>query len=186
MSLNGYLVTAVIVLGLLSPLFVLTAPLWLIWLYFQRREQRVLGYRSLLPFMARTAELYARAMIRGDAPGGDWGNVSRNLDRYIAETRSPRVWRLQLLILIMEFAPLVRLRPPFSLLSLPVREAFVARNLTHGRGVMRIVSLGRQLMRLCYYATPATHQRMGFVPMNRRAAWRNRDKQPAELAEAAT
>jgi hypothetical protein len=183
--LNGYLVTAVIVLVLLSPLFVITSPLWLSWLYFQRRRQRSRGYRSLLPFMARTAELYARVIIRGDAPGGDWGNVSRNLDRYIAETRSPRIWRLQLLILIMEVAPLLRLRLPFSLLNQSAREAFVERNLTHGRGLMRVVSLGRQLLRLCYYATPATHQRMGFVPMNRRAAWRKAAKQAEKLAEAA-
>ena len=183
MTLNAYLVTAVIVLVLLSPLFLLASPVWVPWLIIQRRSQRKLGYRRLLPFMAGTIENYTRLMIRGEAPGGDWANVSRNLDRYIAETRSPRIWRLQLMCLIMEVAPVLRLRLPFSLLSENAREAFLENNLKHGRGLMRIVSMGRQLARLCYYATPGTHQRMGFVPMPQRAAWRRQPER--KLAEVA-
>jgi len=182
MTLNTYLVLAVLVLILLSPLFLLTSPVWVPWLIVQRRTQRRLGYRALLPFMAGTIENYAKLMIRGDAPGGDWANVSRNLDRYIAETRSPRIWRLQLMCLIMEVAPILRFQLPFSLLSTRAREAFIENNLKHGRGLMRVVSMGRQLVRLCYYASESTHRRMGFVPMKQRAAWRRESNKLTEVA----
>jgi len=172
MTLNAYLVLAVVVLVLLSPLILLSFWIWLPWLILQRRGQHREGYRTLLPFMARTVENYARVMIRGEAPDGDWRNVSRNLDHYIGETRSPRIWRLQLMCLIMEIAPILRLRLPFSLMTETARLEFVERFLIRPRGLMRIVSLGRQLMRLCYYATPATHARMGFVPMRNRGAMR--------------
>ena len=172
MTLNAYLAIFVAVLVLLSPLFLITAPVWLVWCLFQKRRQRALGLRTIWPFMATTAEHYARLMIRGEAPGGDWRNVSRNLDAYIADTRSPRIWRLKLMMIILEIAPLLRLRPTFTMMSDESRLAFIENNLRHGRGLMRIVSLGRQLMRLCYYATQATHQRMGFVPMAKRTAWR--------------
>jgi hypothetical protein len=122
-------------------------------------------------------------MIRGEAPGGDWGNVSRNLDRYIRNTRSPRIWRLQLLMIIMEVAPLLRLRLPFSMQSPQAQADFVERYLVNARGLMRIVSMGRQLIRLSYYSAAATHQRMGFVPVHQRAVWRKAN-QP-ELAETA-
>lgn len=172
MTLNAYLVVAVLALLVLSPLLLLSFPIWLPWLILQRRRQRRDGHTTLLPFMARTVENYARVMIRGEAPGGDWRNVSRNLDRYIAGTRSPRIWRLQLMCVIMELSPILRLRLPFSLMSEAARLHFVERFLIRPRGLMRVVSLGRQLVRLCYYATPATHTRMGFVPMRGRGVRR--------------
>jgi hypothetical protein len=184
MTLNGYLFTAVVVLLLLSPLILLTCPMWLVWLWFQRRGRKRLGYDRLLPFMARTVEAYARVMIRGDAPGGEWATVTRNLDRFIAHTRSPRVWRLQLLVIIMEVAPLLRLRLPFSLQSPQARADFVEMYLVNARGLLRIASMGRQLIRLSYYAAAETQERMGFVPVHQRAAWRKAN-QPEQLAETA-
>jgi hypothetical protein len=171
------LALAVFVLILLSPLLLVTSPLWLGWYLWQRRGRRARNLRVLLPFMADTAVGYARVMISDDAPGGNWSKLARNLDDYIADTRSPRIWRLQLLLLIMQLAPMLRLRLPFTLLSEAARRDFIQRNLRHASGLMRIVSLGRQLLRLAYYAAPATHQRMGFVPFARRRL--------PQLAEAA-
>jgi hypothetical protein len=179
MPLNAYLALACIAIVLLSPLILLTAPIWVTWMLMQRRGRRALGLRTLLPFMAHTAELYARAMIPGDPPGGDWFNVSRRIDAYIAGTRSPRIWRLKLLLIIMEITPLLRLRLPFSMMDARSRTQFVA-TLPRERGLLRITAMGRQLMRLAYYSDTDAQTRMGFVPMARRAAWRRKPER--ELA----
>jgi len=181
MKLNTYLALAVAVILLFSPLILVTAPIWGIWVAWQLALRRRRGYRTLWPFMARTARLYARAMIPADAPGGDWENVPRNLDKYIADARSPRVWRIKLVLTVMEIAPILRLRPLFSMMSDAGRRKFVDRYLTAAGGIMRVPAIGRQLVRLGYYATPETHDQIDFIPMPKRAKWRQAQKQQEEL-----
>jgi hypothetical protein len=181
MSVNAYLALTVVVLFLMLPVILVTSPIWLIWVVLQKLQQRRRGYQRLWPYMARTSRLYAEAMIEGDAPGGDWENVPRNLDKYIAATISPRIWRLRLVITAMEVAPVIRFRLPFSMLSAKARKDFVERYLVEPKGVMRIPSLGRQLMRLGYYATPQTHEEIGFARMAERAAWRRKHAKDKEL-----
>jgi hypothetical protein len=178
MTLNAYLALAGLVILLLSPLLLVTSPIWLTWVGWQlmRRKQR--GYKKLWPFMVRTTRNYAVAMIEGDPPGGDWNNVPRNLDRYLAEAVSPRIWRIRLVLTLMEVAPLLRFRPLFSMMGEAGRKAFVEKHVTEAGGVLRIVAIGRQLIRMGYYATPEVQDEVGFVPMERRAAWKHqRDRE---------
>jgi hypothetical protein len=180
MTLNAYLALAGLAILLLSPLLLVTSPLWLAWVGWQMVRRKRLGYKSLWPFMARTSRLYAQAMIAGDPPGGDWDNVPRNLDRYLAGAVSPRIWRIKLVLTIMELAPLLRFRLPFSLMGEAGRKAFVDRHVTGADGLMRIAAIGRQLIRMGYYATPQVQDEIGFVPMETRAAWKA--QQERELA----
>lgn len=168
MSINAWLALGCIAFLLLSPLILLASPLWGYWLWRQARAGRLAGYRALLPGMVRTARHYARAVIRADLDDAQTEQVARNLDRYIAATPGPRIWRLKLMLVLMEYAPLLRLRLPFRWLSPAAREQFLDRHLAHATGLLRVIAMGRQLVRLGYYAAPVPQTRMGFLPVGKR------------------
>jgi hypothetical protein len=168
MSINAWLALGCVAIILLSPLILLTSPLWGLWLWRQARAGRAAGYRALLPGMARTARHYTRAVIRADLDETQAEQVARNLDRYIASTPGPRIWRLKLMLVLMEYAPLLRLRLPFRWLSPVAREQFLDRHMAHASGLLRVIAMGRQLVRLGYYASPAPQTSMGFMPVGKR------------------
>jgi len=168
MSINAWLAIGCVAFLLLSPLILLTAPIWGYWLWRQSRAARAAGYHALLPCMARTARHYACATIRADLDDTQAEQVARNLDRYISATSGPRIWRLKLMLVLMEFAPLLRFRAPFSWQSLAGQRRFLDRHFVHARGLMRVISMGRQLVRLGFYAGHAPQTRMGFLPVGKR------------------
>jgi hypothetical protein len=161
-SLNGYVAIAAVLAVLLSPVLLLLSPIWVPWLLAQSRRGRGEGYRTLQPWMARTIELYAEAGIRGGPPPGGWQRVARILDDYLASIRSPRAWRPKMVVLLMEIAPLLVLRPRFSRLGAAERRAFLDRHVAGQRGLLRVAALGRQLVRLGYYSDPEVQAAMGF------------------------
>ena len=75
MSLNFYIAIGLVLALLLSPLLLVTAPLWVSWILWQRRQQRREGLRYLWPFMARTIANYAQAMIPADPPEIPWAEA---------------------------------------------------------------------------------------------------------------
>jgi len=169
---------------LLAPVFIaLTGPLWIFWAIKQLQGKRRGGWRWLIPYTAGTVANYAEAMIRKDAPAGDWLRVSRAIDDWIATTPSGRIWRVHGLIVFMELVPLLALRPPFSLMSPRSRHAFVDRHLTNPVLFLRLAGTGRQIVRLGYYSIPETHERLGFVPVDDRRR-RARAARRAERTEA--
>lgn len=162
---------AAIVLGIVA------MPAVLFWIVHQRRARARSGYAVLWPFMVRTLEGYAFHVVRGQAPAGGWTTVARNVDRYVALTRktgSPRIWRIQGLAVLMEIAPVLDGRLPFSRLSEGDQAHFIATRLEGQRGVFGLVGLGRQLVRFGYYAAPSTGEAMGYRPMERRGRMRRR------------
>jgi hypothetical protein len=162
MSLNAYVAIAALLALLLSPLLLLLSPFWIAWLVAQGRGGRRQGYRTLHPWMARTIELYAEAGIRGEPPAGGWQRVARILDEYLGSIRSPRAWRPKMVVLLMEIAPLLVLRPPFSSLGSAERRDFLDRHVARPRGLLRVAALGRQLVRLAYYSDDGVQAAMGF------------------------
>jgi hypothetical protein len=185
MPINAYLAIAAVALVVLSPLVLALSPLWVFWVWRQLRKRRQIGYRTLWPCMARTVVHYARAVVRARPPEGGWRQVARRLDEYIAATRSPRIWRLKLMLLLLELAPLMRLSRPFSMLSPAARRRFVDRNFVARHGLMRVIAMGRQLIRLGYYSCHAPQERMGFVPVSGRHVLTTAPIHKPELAEAA-
>ena len=178
MPLNAWLAIGVVMVIIASPLIVLTLPLWGWWLLRQRRLKAERGLVWLLPVMADTASRYGEAMVRGDAPvgdaalvdeapggDGDWDRIGRNVDRFLAAApHNPRRWRLPMLLLALEFAPLAVFRPPFSWMGVAARCRFVDRNLSRTTGLFGVFSLARQAVRLAYYSDPSVHRRLGFRP----------------------
>lgn len=146
----------VVVAAVATPLLLLTLPWLLVRGLGIRRRRAEAGLVSLPPFLARTVEAYAEAMVRAIPPGEDWSQVARNLDRFVASTRSPRIWRVRALLLLMEVAPLLVFERPFSLLGAAERRRFVDRHLVQPQGLFRLVAAGGQLVRLGYYTVPGT------------------------------
>ena len=168
MPINGWLALAGAVVLLLSPLIVLTAPLWGVWLWLQRRSARQAGWRALLPIMAETLEAAAAAMVRGPAPDGGWVEVARRADTYLASIGLSRRWRAQLVVCALQILPLLTLQPPFTRMSPTARREFVARHLATTRGLFGLASLGRQMVRMGYYAAPGPQRAVGFLPVGQR------------------
>lgn len=162
MPLNGYVAIAAVLAILVSPLLLLTSPLWIAWLLAESRRGRSEGYRALRPWMARTVELYAEAGIRGAPPAGGWPRVACILDAYLASIRSPRAWRPRMVVLVMEFAPWFVLKPRFSRLTVAERRRFLDHHVARQKGLLRVAALGRQLVRLSYYNDEGVQGAMGF------------------------
>jgi len=173
MPLNAWLALAALGTIVLAPLWLVTSPVWGLWLLGQSRRRRREHWRTVLPFMARTIERYAEAMIRGgDPPSGGWTQVARAVDGYLATIRLSRRWRIQMLLVGMELAPVLTLRKPFSALTLAARERFLDERLSTTRGLFGLFGLGRQMIRLGYYGAADRQAEVGFLPVERRHAGR--------------
>lgn len=159
---------------MIAALLLLASPVLLLRAIQTRRRRGEPGSKILPPLLADTLAHYAAAMVRGPQPAGGWGAVARGVDRYLCATRSPRVWRIPALLVLMELAPLLAFQPPFRFLSPAARRRFVDRHLHAPRGLFRLVAAGGQLVRLGYYAQPEAAARMGCPPVGRRTARRER------------
>jgi hypothetical protein len=144
----------------LVPLVLLTAPFWLVWLHRQRRGRAARGHRVLLPFQVATIEHYTIAMIRDDAAPGRAAGVARRIDSYLATVVSRRAWRLRLLVVLLEIAPLLRGRAPFGWMSDAGRRRFVDRHLRVHRGLFGLLAKGKQLVRMAYYSDPVVQMEL--------------------------
>jgi hypothetical protein len=150
---------------------VATAPLWLalapgiaLWAARQRRGRRPRGLRVLWPRFATTVERYAAAMIPVASPEVPWSVVASRVDAYLASHRSPRGWRLPVLLAVLEFAPVFAGCLPASWASRRRLAAFCRRRLSTSTGIWGRLSLIRQLIRMGYYGDPRAHERMGYRP----------------------
>ncbi|HEB53060.1 MAG TPA: hypothetical protein ENI87_07395 [bacterium] len=158
--------SAIAALALL-PIALLTSPIWGIWLLLERRGRRRRGRRALLPHAERTLVAYCEAMIRGDQVLG-FAHVAERMDRFLSAEDSPRGWRNALLLTLMEYAPTLVLGLPFSRRGLAARRRFVDRHLTGASPVFRLLTFGKQLVRMAYYSDDVARQQMGFVPPDER------------------
>jgi hypothetical protein len=172
MPLNGWLVVAFVVLVLLSPLFLLLSPIWIVWLVVQQRRRRREGWRMLMPFMADTLAAAAEVIVRGEAPKHGWHAVARRVDAYLATMKLSRRWRAQLVVIAVQVLPLLTGRGPFTMLAVKRRQDFVDSRLCTTRGLFGLASLVRQMVRLGYYAEDDRARAVGFVPMSGRGRLR--------------
>jgi hypothetical protein len=167
MSLNARI-------GLLLLCAVVSSPFWLPLLPFlwfaarrSRRDGRALGLLVLTAAQARTLAAMAEATLP-KAPTDGWATVARNIDRYLAAVDSPRRWRTLVLIVGLEWVPLLRLQRPLSRQTAARRRVFLERHLATTHGLMAIPSLCRQLIRMGYYTDGGVAQELGFRSMQKR------------------
>jgi hypothetical protein len=167
MSLNARIGLAAGIALLLAPLWLPLLPFVLGWHRRQVRRARQQGLRALDASQARTIACIAEATMPIPPPNG-WMAVACNVDRYLAAVRSPRRWRTMLLLTLLEWAPLLRLRPPMSLQPTTKRRAFLEAHMATTHGLLAIPALARQLVRMGYYADADIAQRLGFRTMRQR------------------
>lgn len=150
-SLNAYLALALLGALLLAPLFLIVGPFLWLWVRSELERRDREGWRVLWPSMARTIQSFAPIVLREEGSDNEWNSVARRVDDYLALVTGNRRWRTLALLFVLEFAPLLRGYAPLSRLSPARRQQFADRHLAAPRGIMRIVALSRQLVRIGFY-----------------------------------
>lgn len=167
MSLNGRIALLCVVALLLAPLWLPLLPLLLWWWRRQRHAAAARGYEAINAIMARTLVAYAEATLPVP-PAGGWEVVARNVDRYLAQVRSPRHWRIFAVLTLLEFAPLLRAGLPLSRQTVTRRRRFLELHMATTSGLLAIPALARQLVRMGYYTDAGIAQGLGFRTMQQR------------------
>ena len=169
MSLNARIGVAAAMALLVAPLWLPLVPLAILWRRRQRQAGRAQGLLVLDAQQARTIASVAEATFPA-APANGWPVVARNVDQYLAAVHSPRHWRTLVVLTLLEWAPLLRLRAPMSRLRTADRRAFLERHMATTHGLLAIPSLARQLVRMGYYGDAGIAERLGFRTMRQRQA----------------
>ena len=124
-------------------------------------------------------------------------DVARNVDEYLArfEGKTKRVARLVLVAL--EFYPLLSFKPPLSYLDVATRRQFIEKRFYQDvtlrliprflRILVRaLIGMGKQLSYLGYYNDPRTFASVGYVPSQRPRRRAPRASPPAPVAARRT
>lgn len=161
-------------IGLAAAGALLAAPLWLpllpfavVWWRRDRQNGRDAGLQVLHQSHARAIAAQAEATLP-TPPAAGWDAVAANVDRYLAQLRSPRRWRTVAVLTLLEFAPCVALQAPLSRLPVAARRRFLDRHLSTTTGFGAIPSLARQLVRMGYYTDDGVAASLGFRTMRER------------------
>lgn len=171
-AIDRFVIRMVLIALAMGPLLIVLSPVLALLVVRQREAARAEGLRALWPFMVRTLERYAAAMIAVEDPVVPWREVALGVDRFLSSHVSARGWRMSLLLVGLEIAPVFDGRPPASWSSREGLRRFCDRRLATSWGVYGRLGLVRQLLRLSYYRAPAAHVAMGFVPVAERARLR--------------
>jgi len=101
--------------------------------------------------------------------------VADNVDTLLREGGSRRAWRVRLLYVVVELAPVFMLRErPFSRQSPASRRRLIEAHFQHGRGVWAICAKARHLVYLGCYADARANAAVGFVPVAERERYTRR------------
>jgi hypothetical protein len=165
-----FVLRATLVAVATTPLWIVFAPIWAPLLARQRRLAAARGLASLLPVQLRTLSRYAEAMTGTGESQEVWDRAALKIDAFLATHRSsPRAWRVPMMVLALEVAPIFTGRLPASWLPRASLRRFVAARLATTTGIWGRLALVRQLIRMAYYDDPALGDRIGYVPFERRA-----------------
>ena len=101
--------------------------------------------------------------------------VARNIEEFLLAGRSRRAWRIRVLCLVIELAPMLLLgRRRFSRLGPAQRRRLVAERFIGGRGVWALCAKIRHLVYLGAYGDERAAPAVGFVPWPERPRYRDR------------
>jgi hypothetical protein len=120
--------------------------------------------------LARALERLAPAVLRTRQTLVAWSSVVAQAERWLACMPRHARARIVRVLLLLEWAPLMRLAPPLSRMSRDQVRRYVDGPLSRRRGFWADLGRVRQLLRLAYYADPVVHGALGFVPPAARRA----------------
>lgn len=135
---------------------------------WQARGRERDGYRYLWPASGRNVRLYSEVLFEGPNAAEAAYRAAQRLDIYLSGFPSPRKWRLQLLLVMLDCAPCFAGHRPFSWMSLERRRAFCREHLVSSTGVLGIFSRSKQLLRLGTYSSAESQARIGYRTFERK------------------
>jgi choline dehydrogenase-like flavoprotein len=151
----------------------------LIWFFAAAERSRYrLQYLSPTEFRALTA--LADVVVTGKDEIIDAEEVARNVDHYLAKFDSKTKWIMKVVLIGIEFYPLLSLKPPFSYLRADARLAFIRKRFYRDVAlrlvpefwrtiVQGMIRMGKQLCYLGYYNDRRTFESVGYIPFSKRA-----------------
>ena len=156
--------------------FLVAIPL-AVFLHKAARARYSLKY--LWPHQHRTAMAMAEVLVIGPDEKLTPEQVAAGIDDYLNSFTAHEKWKSKLALSALTVYPLLRLRPPFALMTPERRLAFiercfindvVERRLPGGirRTVQSMLVAAQQLAIIGYYADPRTASSTGYVPFSKR------------------
>jgi choline dehydrogenase-like flavoprotein len=156
----------------------LIAGLW----WFARAADRArMGLRYLSPAQFRALEAVAEVVVHGSDERIPAEAVARNVDLYLSELQARSKWLVRLVLMVLQWSPLISLPPgpPLSFLAPDERLAFLDRRFHRGvllrwgprwlrAPLQAMIRFAKQLSYLGYYNDPRTHASVGYTPFSAR------------------
>jgi choline dehydrogenase-like flavoprotein len=143
--------------------------------------------RFLSPLQHRTVMALAEVLVGGQDPVLTPAEVGSGVDDYLWSFAAKAKGKSKLALTALTFYPLIRLRPPYPIMSLEGRRRFIERCFVADvaerrlpgplrRLVQTMLTTAQQLVFIGYYADPRTSRSTGYAPFSRRP--RPRDPNP--------
>jgi choline dehydrogenase-like flavoprotein len=175
-------------LGIASPDPTVLAWIWvglasavivgLTWLYSSAARARY-SLRYLEPHQHRTAMAMAEVLVIGDDELLTPEQVAAGIDGYLASFTAHDKWKAKLALSALTVYPLLRLRPPYPLMSPERRLEFIERCFNRDvverrlpgplrRPIQSMLVAAQQLAIIGYYTDPRTFEGSGYVPFSKR------------------
>ncbi len=189
-SMTAILVIAVVFEGALAVAFALLHRAAF-------RSWHRIGYMTSGQFRTVTAlaeAFYWSSSSKEDAPADFTPErVAENADNYLGGFEARRKWVMGVALTGINLYPVLFVNPPFTLMAVDERRAFLERHFGDDVARRRIgsfrrwlvqgmIRLGQQIVYLGYYGDPASWAATGYVPFSRRPeGLRAKRKEPGTL-----
>lgn len=147
---------------------------------------RVAPGRSLADCEWRTLVSAAEVLLDRDPESISPETVADNVERFLAQGRSPFAWRVRVLFTLLEHVSLPIHGKRFSELTLGQRRALIEQRFIGGRGIWGICAKVRLLVLMGAYSDPRAAAATGFVPVDHRVRFRVRSIERALELDAAS
>jgi choline dehydrogenase-like flavoprotein len=149
--------------------------------------------RYLAPHQHRTAMAMAEVMVIGDDEVLTPAEVAEGIDDYLYSFTAKGKWKSRLALSFLTVYPLLRLRPPFPLMSPERRLEFIERCFMQDvverrlpafmrRPLQSMICFAQQMAIIGYYADPRTAESVGYVPFSKRPRYAKLTKNPPKRA----
>jgi hypothetical protein len=128
------------------------------------------------PLERRVMTLAAETLLDGSKLDVAPERVAGNVEAFLILGRSRRAWRIRVLLLVIDWAPLFLLaaHARFSRLPAPARRRLVAERFVGGRWIWALCGKIRHLIYLGAYGDDGAAAAVGFVPWPARPRYRDR------------
>jgi hypothetical protein len=126
----------------------------------------------------------AEVLVEPAALGLTAGDIASNVEAFLRAGRSRRTWRVRVLLRLIELSPLPRFRRPFSRLSPSERKTLISEDWIGGGRIGRICGKSKNLIVLGAYGDPRVEAKTGYVPLQRRRRFAQREERDAALPSA--